>query len=124
MNSYDLTREQLDPLCERTREMTAWLNQLKTRLEANRFPHDDELFRLACEAFDPQHAIPSSQNPRRRSQRPELPACIHGCEGNRLPHFDSPQCQETHYFPASVHCFCEPSMRSGPAISFPSRTTT
>ena len=52
MNSNDLTREQLDPLCEKTRDMTAWLNQLKTRLEANRFPHDDELYKLACEACD------------------------------------------------------------------------
>lgn len=32
--------------------MTDWLNKLQSRLQANGFPADDELFRLTREAFD------------------------------------------------------------------------
>lgn len=52
MTSHDLTHAQLEPLAEKTREMTDWLHKLQTRLEATGFPADDELMRLTQAAFD------------------------------------------------------------------------
>lgn len=52
MTSHDLTHEQLEPLNRKAAEMTAWLHKLQGRLEANRFPPDDELLLRTREAFD------------------------------------------------------------------------
>ena len=52
MTSKDLTREQLEPLAEKTRQMTAWLHALQKRIEQRRFPVDDELAVRVREAFD------------------------------------------------------------------------
>jgi hypothetical protein len=52
MTSKDFTREQLETLAEKTRQMTGYLHSLQKRLEQRRFPVDDELAIRVREAFD------------------------------------------------------------------------
>jgi hypothetical protein len=50
--AIDLGPEQLAPLEEKPRQITAWLHALQKRMEQRRFPREDELFKLTREAFD------------------------------------------------------------------------
>ena len=52
MNSKDLTREQLETLAEKTRQMRSYLHTLTQRMERRGFPVDDPLFVQAQAAFD------------------------------------------------------------------------
>ena len=52
MNSRDLTKEEIDELAEKARQMTAYLHALQRRMEQRQFPVQDELFVRTREAFD------------------------------------------------------------------------
>ena len=57
MRSTDLTEAQARALAERLRKMLAYLGRLTKRMEQERFPIDDELYRSAREAYNAMHDL-------------------------------------------------------------------
>ncbi len=57
MTSDDLTPDQLRKISDRVRGLLGYLHRLRSRMQDNGFPLDDDLYRLVTDAEDVVHRL-------------------------------------------------------------------